>query len=145
MESQEYDNISSKVENQFNTKKYLKTMDMIRFMVNLVLDYMELYLTIEPLNKTMTDSDAALIFIENIYNDLTESEYISSIQNITKVTYGGQQSYKTILDAGGGAVYGYATIQHRNVLFVFYMFNNDRANYQGTLFNQIVNSTKLFD
>jgi hypothetical protein len=39
MKSQEYDNINSKVDNQFNTKEYLKKMDMILFMVNLVMDY----------------------------------------------------------------------------------------------------------
>ncbi len=106
---------------------------------------MELYLTIESLNKTMIDSDAALIYIENTYNDLIKSPGISSIQNITEVKYGGQQAYKTILDAGGGAVYGYATIQHGDAVLFFYMFNNDRANYQGILFDQIVNSTKFFD
>jgi len=106
---------------------------------------MELYLTIEPLNKTMTDSNTALIFIQSTYDSLIKSYGISSIQNITQVIYGGQQAYKTILDAGGGAVYGYATIQHGDGVLFFYIFNNDRANYQGTLFDQIVNSTKFFD
>jgi hypothetical protein len=51
------------------------------------------------------------------------------------VIYCGQKAYKTILDAGGGAVYGYATIQHGDGVLFFYIFNNDRANYQGTLFD----------
>ena len=83
---------------------------------------MELYLTIEPLNKTMTDSNTALIFIQSTYDSLIKSYGISSIQNITQVIYGGQIAYKTILDAGGGAVYGYATIQHGGWGFVFLYF-----------------------
>lgn len=89
---------------------------------------MSICLSIIPLNKTPSNTNTALSLIENTYNDLIKSDYISSIQNITEVKYGGQQSYKTILDAGGGSIYGYATIQHGNMVFYFYMYNNDRAN-----------------
>ena len=112
---------------------------------NLKGDNIEIYLSIIPLNSTASNTDAAFSYIRNTYDRLTESDGISSIQNISEVKYGGQQAYKTILDAGGGAIYGYATIQHGDMVLFFYMFNNDRANYQGTMFDQIVNSTRFFD
>lgn len=108
-------------------------------------DDVSIYLSIIPLNSTASNTNTALSIIENQFKDLIKSDYISSIQNITEVKYGGQEAYKTILDAGGGAVYGYATIQHGNLVLHFYMYNNDRANYQEKLFDQIVNSTKFFD
>ncbi len=98
-----------------------------------------------PLNSTASNTNTALSYIENAFKNFVFSDYTSSIQNITEVKYGGQPGYKTIIDAGGGAIYGYATIQKDNVVLFFYMFDTDRSNYQGDLFDKIVNTTKFFD
>ena len=103
----------------------------------------DLYLSIIPLNSTTSKTDSALSMIRDQYNEMTQYDTISSIQNITEVKYGGQQAYKTILDAGGGSIYIYASLQHDNVTLFFYMYN-DRTNFKGALFDQIVNSTKFF-
>jgi hypothetical protein len=105
----------------------------------------DLYLSIIPLNNTANKTNTALSMIQEQYDSMIKFDTISSIQNITEVKYGEQKAYKAILDASADSVYVYASMQHKNTALFFYMFDSDRTNYHGKLFDQIVNSTKFFD
>lgn len=111
---------------------------------NLIGDNIQIYLSMIPLNSTGSKANMALYYIENTFRGLMDDDDIHSIQNITEVMYGDLKGYKTILDAGDGSIYGYATIQYDDAVLFFYMFNADRSNYQGDLFYKIVNTTKFF-
>lgn len=104
-------------------------------------------ISIIPVNISSSVSKDAFSLAKDRY--VNDAKYGSIIENITEVKYGGLPAYTIAFYEGDGmddcCILKYAYLQHNDQLYHYYLFNSDRTNYLGDLFNNIVNSTTFMD
>lgn len=104
-------------------------------------------ISIIPMNTSSSVSKDAFSLAKDRY--VNQVKYGSIIENITEVKYGGLPAYTVAFYDGDGmdecCILKYAYLQHEDQLYHFYLFNSDRTNYLGELFDDIVNSTAFID